>query len=83
MYTALQRQAKERGRAAEELLTLYALERFLARLVAHARFDDQLADVIAFVDPLYSGAVGRQAVWNPDRYTWTEPAAATDVGIGR
>ncbi len=31
---ALQRLAREQGRAAQELLTLYVLERFLARLLS-------------------------------------------------
>ncbi|MGL4340132.1 MAG: nucleotidyl transferase AbiEii/AbiGii toxin family protein [Rhodoglobus sp.] len=33
IFTALQRTAREQGRAVQEFLTLYALERFLARLV--------------------------------------------------
>jgi hypothetical protein len=32
IYAAVQKQARERGRAADEPLTLYGMERFLARL---------------------------------------------------
>jgi len=38
-----------------------------------ARFDDQLADVIAFIDPVYAGQVNHAAVWDPDRYAWHGP----------
>ncbi|MDQ1535674.1 MAG: hypothetical protein QOE58_67 [Actinomycetota bacterium] len=35
------------------------------------RFEDQLAAVVAFVDPVYSGSVVGDAVWDPATYTWT------------
>ena len=38
-----------------------------------ARFDDQLADVIAFIDPVYAGQVDQASVWDPDRYAWHDP----------
>jgi hypothetical protein len=35
-----------------------------------ARFEDQLAAVIAFIDPVYSGEVSGATVWDPDAYSW-------------
>jgi len=40
-FTALQKVARQQGRAVQELLTLYTLERFLVRLV-HSSFADSV-----------------------------------------
>ena len=34
--------------------------------------DDQVADVVAFIGPVYSGAVSDNATWDPIAYTWVE-----------
>lgn len=40
---------------------------------AQANLDDQIADVVAFIDPVYTGAVTADATQDPDAYAWTEP----------
>ena len=35
-----------------------------------ADFDAQVADVVAFIDPVYAGLVADDATWNPDTYQW-------------
>jgi len=39
---------------------------------AQANLDDQIADIVAFIDPVYTGAVTADATWNPNAYAWTE-----------
>lgn len=39
---------------------------------ALAAFDAQLADVLAFIDPVYSGAAADEARWDPDEYRWVQ-----------
>lgn len=37
-----------------------------------ANLDDQLADVVAFLDPVFSGELSDTAHWDPNEQTWTE-----------
>jgi hypothetical protein len=37
-----------------------------------ADLDDQLADIVAFLDPIYSGRVTDSARWDPNAQAWTE-----------
>ncbi|CAN5238556.1 nucleotidyl transferase AbiEii/AbiGii toxin family protein [soil metagenome] len=37
-----------------------------------SNLDDQLADIVAFLDPVYSGTVSDSARWDPETQTWTE-----------
>ena len=75
-YLDLRNRARREGRTTQELLTLYVLERWLARLVASRHADHlptQLADIVvamtAFVDPLMTGDVGA-GVWSPAARLW-------------
>lgn len=36
-------------------------------------FEAQLADVVAFIDPVVSGGAGDEAVWNPEIREWDRP----------
>lgn len=38
--------------------------------VCAARFEDQLADVIAFIDPIFTGDLPDTATWDPLTYAW-------------
>lgn len=38
--------------------------------VAHPSIDDQVAEIAAFVDPVYSGVLGARARWDPRAYLW-------------
>lgn len=42
---------------------------------AEASFAAQLADVLAFVDPVFARTVDDSAEWDPDAYRWTMPPA--------
>ena len=37
-----------------------------------ANLDDQLADIVAFLDPVFSGELPDTARWDPNAQTWTE-----------
>lgn len=39
---------------------------------ARADLDDQVADVLAFVDPVFAGEVGESWQWDPDARRWAE-----------
>lgn len=41
--------------------------------VAQAKLDDQIADIVAFADPVYTRAVSTDATWDPNAYAWTDP----------
>jgi len=36
-----------------------------------AQLDDQLADIVAFLDPVYSGQVDAASQWDPNTQTWS------------
>ena len=38
--------------------------------VVRADLDDQVADVVAFIDPVYRGDVPASARWDPSAYAW-------------
>lgn len=40
---------------------------------AEPDFADQLAAVIHFIDPVFSGAVNDSAAWDPDTFGWSNP----------
>lgn len=50
--------------------------------LAEPVFDDQLAAITAFVDPVYDGTVNTAAVWNPTTSTW-EPGDVQVSGESR
>jgi hypothetical protein len=51
---------------------------------AQANLDDQIADIVAFIDPVYTGAVTADATWDPNAYAWTEPMRLfADEGVVR
>lgn len=38
---------------------------------ARPDLDDQMSDIVAFLDPLYSGQVDTNSRWNPDTQSWS------------
>jgi len=49
--------------------THYTLKNDMGGVCA-ARFEDQLADVITFIDPIFTGDLPDTATWDPLTYAW-------------